>query len=324
MDGKIINFGILGTGRIARTFAEAVNFCNESKLLAVSSRMLSKAMSFADEFEIPRAYQGLTEMLNDKDIDVIYIGTPTSCHYAEAKLCLESGKNVLCEKSVCETYAEAEELVLLAKEKGVFFMEAMWMKCRPSFLQALEWFKDGKIGDIKLIKADFSNIVSFDGEDRLFNKQLGASALLDLGIYPLSLFAAFLGNNPERIFGRLAVGSTGADFDGVVTLDYENAFATTVFGYSIENHNNCVIVGNNGRITFGDWFFCSGEVRLFDSLGNLLEEKSFPNECNGYEYEVREVCRCLNCGETESPLVLHEDTLAVMKIMDEILDKNES
>ncbi|MBQ7755830.1 MAG: Gfo/Idh/MocA family oxidoreductase [Oscillospiraceae bacterium] len=322
MDKQIINFGIIATGRIARSFAEAVNFVDGAKLLAVSSRNLSSAMKFADEFNIPRSYQGYEEMCKDKDIDVIYIATPTSCHYENVKLCFEYGKNVICEKAVTENTEELMELISLAKEKGLFFMEAMWMKCRPNFLQALEWAREGKIGKIKMIKADFSNIVKFDGEDRLFKKELGASALLDLGIYPISLFTAFLGNYPEKITSRLFYGRTDADFDGTVTLDYGDGFATTVFGYDIENHNNCVIVGEKGRITFDDWFFCCCGVKLYDEYAQVVEEKNFPNLCNGYEYEVEEVCKCLREGRLESELVPHEDTIATMKIMETVFSQN--
>lgn len=322
MDKKTINFGIIGTGRIAKSFAEAVNFVDGARLLAVGSRTLASAMKFADEFEIPRSYQGYEEMCKDKDIDVVYVATPTSCHYENVKLCFEYGKNVICEKAVCENTRQLSELLAIAKEKELFFMEAMWMKCRPSFLQGLKWVKEGKIGRIKMIKADFSNIVPFDENDRLFKKELGASALLDLGIYPISLFTAYLGNYPEKISSRLFVGRTGADFDGTVTLDYGNGFATTVFGYDIENHNNCVIVGEKGRITFDDWFFCSCGVKLFDNLAQLIEEKNFPNLCNGYEYEVEEVCRCIREAKTESQLVPYEDTVATMQIMETVFTQN--
>lgn len=319
---KIITFGILATGRIARSFAEAVNYCEFAKIGAVASRNLSKAMEFAEKFNISHCYQGYEQLCNDKSIDVIYIATPTSCHYENVKMCLENGKNVVCEKAVTENSKQLEELIALAKEKNLFFMEAMWMKCRPAFLQALDWYRSGKIGNIKMIKADFSNIVTFDGEDRLFKKDLGASALLDLGVYSISLFTAFLGNYPKNIHSKLAYGRTGADFDGVVTLDYGENFATTVFGYDIENTNHCVIVGEKGRITFGNWFLCSGDVTLFDENVNVVEEKHFANDCNGYEYEVEEICSCINENRTESVLVPLEDTLCNMKIMEEVFRQN--
>lgn len=322
MEKKTVNFGIIATGRIAKSFAEAVNHYEGAKLMAVASRNLTSAMKFAEEYNIPRSYQGYEELCKDKDIDVIYIATPTACHYENVKLCFENGKNVLCEKAVTQNSNELMELITLAKEKGLFFMEAMWMKCRPHFLQALDWFKSGKIGKIKMINADFSSYVKYDEEDRLFKKELGASALLDIGIYPITLFTAFLGNYPEKITSRLSFSKSGADIDGTVTLDYGYGFATTLFGYNIENHNNCVIVGENGRITFDDWFFCCEGVSLFDEYGQLVERKTFPNACNGYEYEVEEVCKCILNGNKESSLVPHEDTIATMKIMETVFSQN--
>jgi len=322
MDKRIINFGIMATGRIAKSFAAAVNYVEGAKLLGVASRNLCSAMKFAGEFKIPRSYQGYEEMCKDNDIDVIYIATPTACHYENVRLCFEYGKNVICEKAVTENSRELMELITLAKEKGLFFMEAMWMKCRPHFLQALEWFREGKIGKIKMIKSDFSSVVKFDENDRLFKKDLGASALLDVGIYPITLFTAFLGNYPEKITSRLHTGKTGADFDGTVTLEYGEGFATSVFGYSIENHNNCVIVGEKGRITFDDWFFCCEGVTLFDEYAQVVERKTFSNACNGYEYEVEEVCKCLREGRLESELIPYEDTIATMKIMETVFSQN--
>lgn len=319
---RVFNFGIMGTGRIARSFAEAVNYCDCSKLYAVCSRSEEKAKDFAKEFLAEKYYGNYQQLCQDRGIDVIYIATPTACHFDNAKMCLEHGKNVICEKAVTENTGQLEELLALAKEKDVFFMEAMWMKCRPGFLQALEWYKSGKIGKIKMINADFSMVTPFDGEDRLFKKELGASALLDLGIYPLSLFTAFLGNTPEKITSRLHIGKTLADFDGTVTLDFGDSFAVTVFGYSIENNNNCVIVGEKGRIVFPQWFFCTDEVCLYDENARLVEKKTMQNRSNGYEYEVEEVCSCLDKGLRQSRLVPHTDTVAVMKIMDEVFEQN--
>lgn len=322
MNGEVVNWGIIATGRIADSFARAVNYTEGAKLLAVDSRNLSTAMKFADKHDIPRSYQGYDELCRDSDIDIVYIATPTSCHYENVRKCLESGKNVLCEKAVTADFQQLLQLIELAKEKNLFFMEAMWMKCLPAFRQALSWAKQGKIGNIRMIKADFSNIVKFDPQDRLFNKELGASALLDLGIYPISLFTAFLGNTPSAVRSNLFIGRTGTDFDGQITLEYDNAFAVSVIGYDIENNNNAVVIGDKGRIVFGDWFFCSSEVTLYDDMAQIVEKKSFPHLCNGYEYEIMEACRCLKENRKESWLIPLEDTKATMRIMETILKQN--
>ncbi len=319
---KKIKWGVLGTGRIADTFAAALAFCDEAELTAVASRSVEKAKKFAEKHGALKAFGSYEELCRQGGTDVVYIGTPTACHYENAMLCIANGKNVVCEKAVAMNAAQVKELFAAANEKKLFFTEAMWMKFRPNFRQALTWFQQGKIGEIEMIKADFTNLVMFDSEDRLFKKELGASALLDMGIYPLALFEAFLGR-PDKIESALHIGRTGVDFDGCAVLKYDRAFAQTSFGYSAASKNGCTIVGSLGSIVFDEWFFCSSNVKLYDNMGNLIDEKDFPNEFNGYEYEIRGICRSLQEGRTECEIVPHESTTAVSEIMDIILSQHQ-
>lgn len=313
---EITNWGILATGKIARTFAKAVNSVKDAKLYACASRSAEKAKSFAAEFGAEKAYGSYEELAADPNIDIIYVASPMSCHYEHVMLCFEHGKNVLCEKSITLNASQFAELAGIAGAKKLFFMEAMWTKCLPAFLKAKEWFLQGKIGEIKAIRADFSNPVEFDPDDRLFRPDLGGGALLDLGVYPITFVTAFLGFEPSEIFSAENMGGLGVDMDETVIMKYGNAYASIVSGFDIENENRAVIVGDEGRIAFDPWFFCTDTVRLYDKENRLAEESVTPHLCNGYEYEIIEAQRCLSDGLIESPLNPLSDTLNVMKIMD--------
>ena len=177
-----IRWGIIGTGKIAHTFAEAINNCEDCKLSAAASRTLQKAEAFAAKYGCDRAFGSYRELAECDDVDVVYIATPMSAHFHDALICLEHGKNVLCEKSVTLDSDQLRILLETAAANKLFFMEAMWMKCQPAYLKAKEWINSGRIGSVEYIKADFSNIVPFDAEDRLFRADCGGGALLDLFI----------------------------------------------------------------------------------------------------------------------------------------------
>lgn len=314
---KIINWAIIGTGRIAHTFAQALAGTEGARLYAVGSRTLAKAQAFADEFGFEKAYGSYDELVRDSEIDVVYIATPMASHYKDTMLCLDNGLNVLCEKSAALSLNELDKMLEKARSNGLFFMEAMWMKCRPVYLKALRWVKEGKIGTPEYLKADFSNLVKYDRSDRLFAPECGGGALLDLAVYPLTFALDFLGREPKELTTYAHIGKDGVDLSNSITLKYETAFADISSGFELPCNNSAVISGDKGSIVFADWFFCCCEVSLYDSETNLIEKSEIPNEVNGYEYEIREVHRCLESGLAESELVPHESTRAVMKIMDE-------
>ena len=312
-----IRWGIIGTGKIAHTFAEALAGTEDAELFAVASRTKNKAESFAQEFGFGKAYGSYRELAEEDDIDVIYIATPMASHYGDAMLCIENGRNVLCEKSLALNTAQAEEIISFAKEKDVFFMEAMWMKCRPVFLKVMEWINDGKIGIPECIKADFSNYIPYDKNDRLFRSDCGGGALLDLGVYPLTFADAIFGV-PDEIISFAQISSDGIDVNNSILLKYSDGrYVSSDNGFRIQLSNNAMVSGSEGFITMGNWFHCTSEAVLYDQNSEVAERFVCEPEINGYEYEIREVHRCLREGIKESPLVPHEDTVRVMKVMDE-------
>ncbi|HAE52767.1 MAG TPA: gfo/Idh/MocA family oxidoreductase [Ruminococcus sp.] len=312
---KNINWGITGTGRIARTFSDALAKTQNAVLYAVASRSKNKAENFAQEYGFSKAYGSYSELAQDNNIDIVYIATPMASHFNDVMLCLENGKNVLCEKSVTLNSEQLEKILSKAKEKKLFFMEAMWTKCRPVFLKTMEWVKNNRIGDIKYIKADFSNNVKYNPDDRLFRADCGGGALLDLAVYPLSFAEAFLGY-PDEIISFAHIRD-GIDLSNSITLKYNNAFVSIDSGFEISLKNNAIISGTDGYIILGDWFFCTCDAVLYDRNGSEIEKFNAQNIINGYEYEIIEAQRCICENLKESPLIPHSGTISVMKIMDE-------
>lgn len=312
-----IKWGIIGTGRIAHLFAQALCGTQGGEPYAVASRSTEKAQSFAEEFGFAKAYGSYRELAEDADVDIVYIATPMHSHYDDAMLCLKNGRHVLCEKSLTINARQSEEIIGFAKQKGLFFMEAMWMKLRPAYLKVKEWIASGAIGTPEYVKADFNNHMPFDPNDRTFLKACGGGALLDLGVYPLTLAADILGNEPDEIISAAHIGHEEVDISNSVILKYKGAFACLNSGFEFQCKNNAIISGDKGSAVLGDWFHCTSDAALYDRDGKLVESHEFPPKVNGYEYEIEEAQRCLREGLTESPFVTHEDTLAVMRIMDE-------
>ena len=310
-------WGIIGTGKIAATFAKTLAAVKDAVLYAAASRTKERAEAFAEEFGFAKSYGSYAELAADPDIDAVYIATPMASHFADAKLCLEHGLNVLCEKSVTLSVPQLQELLALAKEKDVFFMEAMWMKCRPIYLQAKKWIREGRIGEVRMIKADLSNLVPYMPEDRLYKPDCGGGALLDLTVYPLTIAADILGGEPSEIICDMNI-SGGVDLSDTIILRYPGGAHASIFaGFELPLRNTALISGTEGSIILGDWFHCTCDAVLLDSSRNEVEKIQIPNQFTGYEYEVEEVHRCLREGRKESALVPHSGTMEVMRLMDQ-------
>ncbi len=312
---KKYRWGIIGTGRIARQFAAALKGCADAELYAVGSRSIGKAESFAAEFGFERSYGSYAELAEDDNIDIIYIATPMASHYEDSLLCIKNGRNVLCEKSIALNSTQLSEMIAAAGDKGVFFMEAMWTKCRPTFLKALEWIKNGCIGDVKYIKADFCNLMPYNENDRTFIYECGGGALLDLGVYPITFAAAILGDEPDEIISYAHMAHK-VDMSNSITLKYGDSVAVLQSGFEVQNTNRALIAGDKGAIVLGDWFHCTTQAWLYDADMNEIEYSEIPVDVNGYEYEIYEAHRCLSAGMKESSLVPLSSTAAVMRIMD--------
>ena len=307
----------MATGKIAVKLAEAINYSENSVLHAVASRSEDKAGAFAEKYGAVKHYGSYEQLADDTDVDIIYIATPMAQHHENAKMCIEKGKNVLCEKTITLNCKQLDELIALAQKHNVFFMEAMWMKFIPAFRQAKEWVASGRIGDIKLVRADLSSLCPYNPDDRLYANSLGGGSLLDLGVYPLTFACDFLGYKPKEIVTNAYIGKSNVDYDASLLLRYENGkFADSQIGFDFMKENSACIIGDKGRIVFGNWFFCTTDIKLYDELGNLVAEPAITHDCNGYEYEVREAERCLDENKKQSDINPLWQTRAVLEIMD--------
>ncbi|MBO4796280.1 MAG: Gfo/Idh/MocA family oxidoreductase, partial [Verrucomicrobia bacterium] len=194
---KKIRWGILGTGKIANKFASEFSHTASAELAAVASRDLERARSFAAAHQIPKAYGSYEELLNQEDIDIIYIGLVNSAHYPVTRQALLAGKPVLCEKPFTLHVEQTQELIQLARQKNLFLMEGLWTRTFPVIDRVKEIVSSQKYGKVTLAQMDFGFIGNLDSKGRLMNPELGGSALYDVGIYPLTTAQHFLGDITE-------------------------------------------------------------------------------------------------------------------------------
>ena len=307
----------MGAGRMAGWFSECLKAVGDAVCYAVCSRTMEKAERFADKFGFEKAYGSYEDLLGDPEVDIIYIATPVREHFANAKMSLEAGKPVLCEKAMTINSAQAEELIALAKQKGLFFMEGLWTLCQPSFLSMKRWINEGLIGELRAVECSFYTAASDRGY-RLYHKEIGGGALLDLGCYPVMYAMALLGTDPLNVRTNIIVGDAGVDYMDSVVLEYEGGrFAHLSSGLGINRFSRVFILGTKGRIEIADeHFYEARKIEALDFDNNVLATVDIPHLRRGYEYEAMEVVRCLRAGEKESPLVPTELSLSVMRVLD--------
>ncbi|WP_062215454.1 Gfo/Idh/MocA family protein [Streptomyces sp. NBRC 109706] len=309
-----VRWGILATGGIAGKFVEDLAELPDAEVVAVGSRSLASAEGFAQRYGIPRAHGDWASLAGDPDVDVVYVATPHSAHQEPVRLCLEAGTPVLCEKPFTLNAAQAEELVGLARERRVFLMEAMWTYCNPVVRRMAELVADGAIGEVLAVHADFGIEAPMDATHRLRDPLLGGGALLDLGVYPVAFAQLLLGEPDEvRAWARL---SGGVDENTGLLLGYASgAVAALTCSLVADTARTAVVTGSLGRIEFPRGFF-HPERFVLHRAGAEPEEFSVPGPSNSFIHEASEVGRALRAGETESPLVPLDGTLAVMRTLD--------
>ncbi len=312
-----VRWGILGTGKIARQFAEALQQTPGAVLAGVASRDGAKAAAFADEFGVAASF-GSYQALADADaIDLIYIGTPHPMHREDALMALNAGKGVLCEKAFTVNRREAEQVVALASSKRLFLMEAMWTRFMPALAEVRRVIASGAIGTPTHLTADFGFHANYGPEHRVFNRALGGGALLDLGIYPLSIATALLG--PVRtVTASAEIGPTGVDLHTGFVLTHEGG-ALSHCSCSLKARTPCelTVSGELGHVRMNTQFHRATSVSVVLADGGSSTVAT-PYLGNGYVHEIVEAQRCWQAGLIESPGMTHGETLALMGVMDQI------
>lgn len=350
-----IKFGFIGTGNIANCQAPAVKGTEGAELYACAARSLDKAKAFAARWEIPVAYGSYDELFADPEVDVVYIATPHMNHAELSIKAMRAGKAVLCEKPAAVNEKQLREVLAVSRETGCFFMEALWTRFHPLFAETMKLVKSGAIGDVKAIFADFCSNVPYAPGSRLYEPELAGGALLDMGIYPLMYVCSVAAAVQDVPLSKLDVSRSvsfcrktdkGVDAFDSITLEFpriasgkrsanseaagvdDGSAVVAVITTSIDSGagnriHSAKIVGTKGTIHVpGFWY--AEKLGIMSAEGEPVDRREMPFDVNGYEYEAREVVRCVNAGRSpeaqkpvlESPVHTHDDSLAICKLMD--------
>src|SRR4051812_24047729 len=316
-----VRWGILSTGTIATAFVKDLALLDDCAVAAVGARRQESADAFAREHGLPTAYGDYRALVEDPDVDVVYIGTPHALHREHVELAFEAGKPVLCEKSLTLTAADAEHLVALARERDLFLMEAMWMRCNPLVRRVQRLVASGELGEVRQVRADLGFVVDKPPTDRLFDPALGGGALLDMGIYPLTFVSLFLGE-PSTVAAVASLSDQGVDLDVAVSLGYPcGAVGSLTSSMTSLSPCSASVATDRGRLDLPAPFHIPTTATWTpgDPDGDGQPEQLHEDLLGvGYTHEALEVVRCLRSGETESPLVPLDDTVALMRQMDAI------
>jgi predicted dehydrogenase len=313
---KNYNWGILGPGKIAHQVAAAIASTSNGRVYAVGSRDLLRAEAFAAQYGAGCFYGSYEALIADPEVDIVYIATPHHLHYEYTKKCLQAGKPVMCEKPATINLRQFEELMHLARERNVFYMDALWTRFLPSTLKVLEWISEGRIGEIKAVRADFGFRAAYDPAGRLFNPALGGGSILDIGIYPIFLSLLLLGY-PNDIKVNAVMAGTGVDASCNLSFRYrEGAIASLFSTFLAESDTSAEICGTGGRICMHRLWYRTTRLTLVNGDGETHFQQD--HRLNGKEYEVEEVMRCLEAGLVQSPLLPLSFTADLMRLMDEV------
>ena len=319
----MIRWGILGCGSIARKFASDLKFVEGSELVAVGARELATAEVFAKDFPARYRYGSYEELVQNTEVDVIYIATPHAFHHQHALLCLKHKKAVLCEKAFAMNTREAKEIIDVARAQGVFIMEAFWTLLLPHYQRVKELIAGGALGQINYLYAEFGFIPPHPVKPRLFDPHLGGGSLYDIGVYNVFLALDILGR-PDTIQASMTKASSGIDAQCSVEFAYNSGAIAQLFSsLSVHLPGVANIAGDKGRIHFlHDYHKPSTDVEYYEGTATKGEQVAFEKAAGfGYEYEARHVTECLQKGLLESPVLTHELTLLVMETLDQIREK---
>jgi predicted dehydrogenase len=310
-------WGILGTGNIASQFARGLAELDDAELVAVGSRTADSAEAFGERFGAPRRHDSYAALASDPEVDAIYVATPHPLHHDNTIMGLEAGKAVLCEKPFAINAGQAEQMIATARTRGVFLMEAMWTRFLPHMVRLRELLAAGVIGEVRMLQVDFGFRTSFNPQGRLFDPALGGGALLDVGIYPVSLASMIFGT-PERVTGMAHLGETGVDEQSAMIFGYAGGrLALLSQAIRTNSPHEALLLGTAGKIRVHSSWWKQTTITLSVD-GKPDEVIDVPTAGNGYNYEAAEVGRCLRAGLTESAVMPLDETLAIMRSLDEV------
>jgi len=319
---QTFNWGILAPGNIAAKFATGLNSIDSANLHSVASRDVNRARQFAQQHGCDKVANDYAELINDPAVDIIYIASPHSFHFEHSLRCIQAGKAVVCEKPMTVNATQAEQIEAAALANNTFYMEAVWSRFMPSYKRVRKWIDSGAIGEVKMVQANFGFGFPFDPHGRLFDINLAGGALLDLGIYPITFAQWVMGDpTPEAISAVGHLGTTGVDENLAINIKYSGgAVAALTSSVLADTDYNGWIIGTEGKIKVPA-FWCAQSAELIKSQrleATVIERFEQPYDCNGYEYEIKEVHRCLEHRAQQSAILPISHSVRVMRIMDEV------
>lgn len=307
-----MNWGIIGAGKIAHKFADNLALLSGARLYAVASQSLERARQFQEKKDNPHLYTSYFELVSDPNIDLVYVATPHNFHAEHVRLALMHNKAVLCEKPFTVNAQEAMGLIALARSKHLFLMEAMWTRFLPVIRTAMRWIDEGIIGEPRVLEANFGFVTPGDESHRTLNPDLAGGALLDIGIYPLTLAFLVFREDPVHISSFAHLGKTGVDEQSAYLLGYANgAYATLHSTLRVNTSREARIIGTRGYIHI-PLFWRATEASVY--VNDQLVETTAAN--TGLHFQAEHAMDCLRQGLTESPVHSLAETLRMMRLMD--------
>ena len=316
---KKIRWGILGTGRIARAFADGLKNTSNGYLNAVGSRRQDSAQSFAEEWNVPHFFDSYSLLAESSTIDAVYIATPHTEHTKNALICMENGKAVLCEKPFAVNADQVTKMIQTAREQNILLMEGMWSRFPPLMEKVRNLIADDEIGEIRTIHADFGfRPEQKNLEGRLFNPNLAGGSLLDVGIYPVSL-SFMLNGKPDSFKSDWTMGETGVDEQASIIFKYSNgSMAVLHSSIQSETSQEAFISGTEGTIRIHKQCWKPQSLTLSKRSTGKTKKIESPFIGNGFNYEAEHFGELLITGKKESPIMPLEESLEIIKTLDEI------
>lgn len=315
--GHTYRWGIIGAGRIAHKFADALSYIENATLQAVASTDEQRAKDFAQKYSIPEFYRGYKNLFSSTTVDIVYVATTHNFHYQNTLDALNAQKHVLCEKPMAVNSSQVKEMISCAQSQNLFLMEAMWTRFLPMMVEIRDIIDKGMIGRPQMLYADFGIAFDVGPEDRVYNPNLAGGALLDLGVYCVAMAYMIFGM-PMNISSTVQMAKTGVDERSTIVFEYDNAKAAVLFqALDLETPKEALIIGTKGSIKLHTVWMSGCEYTL--RLNDGTEMTHTPKTCeNGFVYQIAAVHECLDAGKKECGLMSLNETLAIAETMESL------
>lgn len=311
-----LRVGIIGAGWIAEKAAITLKDLSGVTCYAIASRSIEKAQAFADKWNVPHTYGSYSELIADKDVDLVYVATPHSHHYNVTREALENDKPCLVEKAFMANYRQAADIVKLSRERKVFLAEAIWTRYQPAVQMVRQLISDGRIGTPRLITATLG--YSMGNKPRIMRPDLCGGALLDLGVYAINFVRMFCDSPIERMESQCVKSDTGMDLSNAISFSFENGMLANVQSSACCVGDNIgVIAGTEGNLII-DNINNPQRIRINKRDRVFVKDINVPKQITGYEYEFLACKQAMEDGLIEPPQMPLEETLYIMKMMDKL------